>query len=98
MANNRKRRPKKPNPSCPLAAHPNGQWCKKIRGKVHFFGVWADAQTALERHHAVTANLHAGRAPRFSSVSGQGLTVKVVCNGVLSRQKEKLDGGEIRAC
>jgi hypothetical protein len=36
-----------PRASFPLTAHPNGQWCKKIRGKVHFFGVWLDPDAAL---------------------------------------------------
>ena len=27
-------KPSKPNPTFPLTAHANGQWCKKIRGKV----------------------------------------------------------------
>lgn len=32
-----KQKPSKPYPSFPLTAHLNGQWCKKIRGRVHFF-------------------------------------------------------------
>ena len=31
-------KPRKPSPSFPLTPHNNGQWCKKIRGKIHFFG------------------------------------------------------------
>jgi hypothetical protein len=26
----------------PLTPHPTGRWCKKIRGKIHFFGKLAD--------------------------------------------------------
>jgi len=90
-----RKKPKKPYPSFPLTAHPNGQWCKKIRGKVHFFGVWADPDAALERYHAQALDLHAGRQPHPSSVSANGLTVKDVCNAFLAWQQGKLDAGEI---
>jgi hypothetical protein len=73
-------KPQKPYPSFPLTAHPNGQWCKKIRGRVHFFGVWANPEAALDRYHAVAADLHAGRTPRVSTLSHSGLTVKDVCS------------------
>jgi hypothetical protein len=42
------RKPQKPYRSFPLTAHNNSQWCKKIHGKVRFFGVWADPQAALD--------------------------------------------------
>jgi hypothetical protein len=35
-----RRKPSKPYPTFPLTAHNNGQWCKKIRGQIHFFGIW----------------------------------------------------------
>ena len=39
MATKRKQaKPKKSYPSFPLTAHNNGQWCKKIRGKIHLLG------------------------------------------------------------
>ena len=77
----RKRRlkPSKPYTSFPLTPHNNGQWCKKIRGKIHFFGVWEDPETALRRYLEVAAELHAGRTPH-QTVSADGCTVKDACN------------------
>jgi len=40
-------KPAKSYPEFPLTAHANGQWCKKICGRVHYFGAWADPQAAL---------------------------------------------------
>ena len=57
------KKPGKPYPSFPLTAHNNGQWCKKVRGRVHFFGVWADPQAALDNYLQVAADLHAGSQP-----------------------------------
>jgi hypothetical protein len=74
------KKPQKPYRSFCLTAHNNGQWCKKIRGKVHFFGVWADPQGALDRYLQVAADLSAGRQPRRSTLSPDGVTVKDVCN------------------
>ena len=31
-------KPSKPRPDFPLGVHPAGYWCKKIRGKLHYFG------------------------------------------------------------
>ena len=41
-------KPTKPHRDFPLTAHPNGQWCKKVREHVRFFGVWADPDAAME--------------------------------------------------
>ena len=97
-ARKRRKKPSKPYPSFPLTAHNNGQWCKKIRGKVHFFGVWEDPQAALEDYLRVAADLHAGRQPRpDANVSGGGLTVKGACNHFLTYQLRKVEAGEMSA-
>ena len=91
----RRRKPRKPYPSFPLTAHNNGQWCKKIRGKVHFFGVWADPQAALNTYLRLAADLHAGRQPQQTTLAGEGLTVKDICNHYLTHQQHKVDAKEI---
>jgi hypothetical protein len=50
-------KPVKPYPEFPLSLHPAGCWCKKIRGKVHYFGPrWRDAAVAVT-DAALTDNL-----------------------------------------
>lgn len=44
-------RPAKPRPDFPLFAHSNGQWAKKIQGKLHYFGVWHDPQSAEDNYY-----------------------------------------------
>ena len=90
-------KPHKPYRSFPLTAHNNGQWCKKIRGKVHFFGVWADPQAALDKYLGVAADLHAGKHPLQATLSPEGLIVKDICNRYLNHQLQKVLNAEIRA-
>jgi len=91
----RRHKPAKPNPSFPLTPHNNGQWCKKIRGKIRFFGIWEEPEAALENYLRVAADLHAGREPRSSTISAEGLTVKQVCNHYLTYQHRRSQAGEI---
>jgi hypothetical protein len=41
--------PAKPHPDFPLYAHKSGQWAKKVRGRAHYFGPWADSDAALAK-------------------------------------------------
>ena len=90
----RKRRgdkPAKPHRDYPLTVNGNGQWSKKIRGKVHYFGPWADPDAALERYLEVKDDLLAGRRPR----PRDGFTLRDLCNHFLTAKKRQLDGSEI---
>ena len=93
----KRKKPQKPYRSFPLTAHNNGQWCKKIRGKVHFFGVWSDPQAALDSYLRVAADLHAGRQPQQATLSPGLVTVKDACNHYLTRQMQKVVAKEIGA-
>jgi len=63
----KKLKPAKPYPEFPLFAHASGQWCKKIKGKQWFFGVWVHPNTALQKYLDEIDEIQAGRDPRRSS-------------------------------
>jgi hypothetical protein len=91
----KRRKPRKPNPTFPLTPHNNGQWCKNIRGKFFFLGVWEDSQKALDNYLKVAADLHAGRQPRPGSINRDGVKVKDVANYFLTEQMKRVDNHEI---
>ena len=64
IRNKPRRKPAKPYRDFPLTANGNGQWSEKIRGRVYYFGPWADPDAALERYLEVKDDLHPGRRPR----------------------------------
>ena len=91
-------KPKKPHADFPLTPHPSGRWCKKIRGKLHYFGkAVADngesAQTALELWLSQKDNLLAGRVPRLRNEGG--LTLRDLINKFLTTKKLSQDTGEL---
>jgi integrase len=85
-------KPSKPYPDFPLTAHPVGQWCKKIRGKIHYFGPLSDPDAALAAYLAQKDDLHAGRTPRPDTGAA---TVKDAANAFLNARKDALDAGEL---
>lgn len=91
--NSTKARPQKPYPEFPLFAHNNGQWCRKIAGKLHSFGTWDDPNAALKNHNDNFANLKEGleKAEDFD-----GCRVADVINEYLSVQEDRLELGEIQ--
>ncbi|HEY7312477.1 MAG TPA: tyrosine-type recombinase/integrase [Gemmataceae bacterium] len=85
-------KPAKPYPDFPLTAHPVGQWCKKIRGRLYYFGKWDDPDAALDAYLKQKDDLHAGKKPRPDA---EGVTVKDVANAFLNHKKSLLDAGEL---
>jgi integrase len=84
-------KPDKPYPDFPLFPHGNGQWCKTIRGKQRFFGVWADWEAALERYLDERDDWYAGRTPTRSDE----MTVGELMSRFLSARKASIESGEL---
>lgn len=84
-------KPKKPSPDFPLFPHNNGQWAKKIRGKLHYFGLWEDRDAALERYLDEKDFLIAGRRPP----SRDGHTIVEVCERFIEARRADVDTGEL---
>lgn len=84
-------KPQKPHPDFPLTANGNGQWSKKIRQRVYYFGPWEDPDAALQLYLDQKDALLAGRKPR----SPDDKTVRDLANRFLSAKKALVDSGEI---
>jgi integrase len=89
-----KSKPKKPYAGFPMFAHPSGQWSKKIRGKLRYFGVWADPDAALEKLNREWPYLSEGRTPPPVD-TGDGCTLRNLANAFLRSKKRKVDAGEL---
>jgi integrase len=85
-------KPAKPYPELPLTAHPAGYWCKQIRGKLYYFGKWADPDGALAKYLEQKDALHAGKPPRPDPGA---LAVKDVANAFLNARQQAVEAGEL---
>ncbi|MCD6392916.1 MAG: hypothetical protein J7M40_05365 [Planctomycetes bacterium] len=77
----------------PLTLHNTGQFCKKINGKLYYFGT--DKQKALQRYLEQAAYLHAGKTPA-PRPSQDWLSIKILCNLYLDHQESRAEIGEIQ--
>ena len=87
----RRQKTAKPYTDFPLTHHSDsGQWCKKIRGRIHYFGV--DANHALQKYLDERDALQAGRLPRQSA---NALTVRELVNRYLTYKESLVETGEL---
>ena len=92
-------KPGKPYAGFPLFAHPSGQWAKKIRKRLLYFGSWRtdpEGTAALETFHRDWPYLKEGRTPPAVDVS-DGCTLKALCNDFLRAKEDKLNAGDLSA-
>ncbi|MEM6852904.1 MAG: site-specific integrase, partial [Planctomycetota bacterium] len=68
----------------------NGQWCKKIRGTIHYFGPWSDPDGARDRYLTRAEALHAGLPVETSPASIVG--VAAVVNAYLDDRSADVRG------
>lgn len=86
-------KPGKPYPEFPLFAHNNGQWAKKIRGKLRYFGAWSDWEGALREFQRTIHDLRAGREP--DPIDSGGLSLLSLANKFLHARRQLVDSGEL---
>ncbi len=86
----RKRKAAKPYKDFPLFLHATGQWAKKIKGKMHYFG--KDAAAAEERYQSERKALHAGLPP---GPTPGAVTVMALANRFLTSKRLLVDSGEL---
>lgn len=85
-------KPAKPYPSFPLFAHGNGQWAKKIGGKIHYFGSWENHQTALDRYLKEVDFIRAGVAIPQDE---QRLRLVDACNQFLDYKNQQISTDDV---
>jgi integrase len=87
-------KPAKPYEGFPLTAHANGQWCKKIRKVLHYFGPWENWQAALNLYLEQKDYLQAGRKPRKADENEP--TLAYALNAFLSFKQVAAASGKIK--
>ena len=78
----------------PLTLHPTGQYCKKIRGKIRYFG--KDKKNALEKYLAQATYLY-GAQSLVQKISNGKMTLKQLCDLFLHYQNSRVLVGDITA-
>lgn len=87
-----RRKPDKPRKDFPLSPAANGQWCKKIKGRIRYFGVWSKPDEAEAEYLRVREYLQAGRRPPTTAV---GIRLNDLANRFLNAKRALRDTGEL---
>lgn len=72
-----------------MSLHPNGQWVKRVRGKLRYFGT--DADQALQLWREIGDDLEAGREPKAHS---SDTSLERLVNKWLADFREQVEHGE----
>jgi integrase len=91
--NKPRQKPRLPRNNYPLWAHPCGQWAKKIRGTVYYFGTWDDPDAAEEKYKLEKDDLEAGRKPQERKTMGH--TISELCEKFMEAKRQLLPSEEI---
>lgn len=88
------KKPKKPHADFPLTPHNCGKWCKKIKGRMHYFGSWEDPGEALQEYLAAKDYLLAGQEPPNS---GNSYTIQDACEDFYDSRRKLHVIGQLTA-
>jgi integrase len=78
----------------PLTLHTTGQYCKKIQGKMYYFG--SEKKQALERYLDQATYLHGGRN-LIQKASNGNMTLRELCTLYLQYQQSKVKANDLSA-
>jgi len=78
----------------PLTFHPTGQYCKKIKRKMYYFG--SDKKEALQRYLDQATYLH-GCQENLQKPTEDHMTLKRLCDMYLQYQYSKLQANDLTA-
>ena len=90
-------RPAKPHKDFPLFPHRSGQWAKKIKGRVYYFGSWRTDPAGVEALEDYTRDLPyllRGQTPPPIDVSG-GCTIEELCNEFMDSKAAAVEQGDL---
>jgi integrase len=80
----------------PLTLHPTGQYCKKVKGKIYYFG--SDKKQALERYLYQATYLHGCQNNlQQQKPTSDNMTLKQLCDVYLKYQHSKLQANDLTA-
>lgn len=85
-------RPEKPYPEYPLSVHASGKWCKKVRGRIYYFGAWDDPIRALNEWLAAKDHLIAGVDPKQKS---DQFDIEWLVNAFLDSKEQQRQEGDL---
>ncbi len=86
----------KPHPNFPLTPHRNGQFCKKIRGQIYYFGSVKDPDAALRTYHKHCQALHSGQISEVKR-DDEEFTVRDLANRFLEAAEARKEADELTA-
>lgn len=86
----------KPYDGFPLYPHATKRWCKKILGKIHYFGPLNDWEAALKRYNYEMPFLSQGLIPPPQDKDAL-VTVEEMCNLFLAHCDSRVASGELAA-
>jgi integrase len=81
----------------PTTARPDGRFQKRIRGRLHYFGLHGDRKSALAEYERIKHDLYAGRLPRAVASDDANTTVKELIYRFLDERLAEVKAGRANA-